>query len=208
MEPKINRAKLVQLIAGSYTVAELEGFLEDHFRLRLDHIIEARGVGLIEVVRNVVNYFDRRGNLVDLVQELSKHKPDKVNIGDLLIPLPPIPRNSSSAPTSTSSPMSSPLATPHFVKPASNIFIGQSDKDMPSRKKLSNRQRFPHARIIIAIWGCILLVGSAVIWILNALGTIKGEWSTILTIVFASLGVIFAFLQWIIPFPPVGNTAK
>lgn len=60
-------------------------------------------------------------------------------------------------------------------------------------------------RLIIAILACLLLVGSAVIWILNSLGDIKGDWSSILAIVFVTLGVIFAFLQWILPLPVINT---
>lgn len=134
MESKINRAKLIQLIADSYNFAELEGFLEDTFRLRLDYIVEPSGLSLLEVVRKVVNYFDRQGNLVDLVQELSRYKPGKINILDLSMPLPPISSSGSAVSASVSPSRPLPQTATHLVEPVSRIFISQSNKDDTVKK--------------------------------------------------------------------------
>jgi hypothetical protein len=97
MESPIDCSKLIQLIADSYTVPELEGFLEDYFKRRLDHIVDPRGLSVIEVARKVVNHFDREGYLVDLVRELGHHRPGKIDILDLMMVSPTTASSSATA---------------------------------------------------------------------------------------------------------------
>lgn len=103
MGSKINRTKLIQLIADIFILPELEGFLQDNFNQRLDHIIEPRGVGLIEVVQKVVDYFDDQGNLGDLVGELSLYTHGKIDIMDVLMLGPTVPSRSLPASSSIAS---------------------------------------------------------------------------------------------------------
>lgn len=84
MATPINVPKLVQIIAEAYNVAELAGFLTDYFQIRLDHIINPVGVGLIEIARAVVDYFDRNHRMTEFVRELGKDRPGKIHIGSLL----------------------------------------------------------------------------------------------------------------------------
>ena len=55
--------------------------------MRLDHIIEPRGLSIQKIIREVIDYFDRRGHLVDLVRELGRDRPGVIDIRDLLMPL-------------------------------------------------------------------------------------------------------------------------
>lgn len=63
-------------------------------------------------------------------------------------------------------------------------------------------------RVIFIFITLVLLIGSGIIWILNALGFIRGSWSPILAIVFAILGVAFAFLQWALPLDPTNASLE
>jgi hypothetical protein len=139
MESSINRSKLIQLVADSYTVPELEGFLEDNFKLRLDHIVEPRGLSLIEVVRRVVNYFDRQGHLTDLVQELGHHRPGRIDILDLLEPS--LPSRSQSVPTSVERSSQLPQADTNLAISPPRIFISHSSKDNDFGQQLTNDLR-------------------------------------------------------------------
>ena len=44
------------------------------------------GVGFVVVVREIVEYFDRNGTLVELVRELSKDRPGRIDLLSLLVP--------------------------------------------------------------------------------------------------------------------------
>ncbi len=54
-------------------------------------------------------------------------------------------------------------------------------------------------RMIFTIFIEILLVGVAVVWILNILGIISGPWGAILAAIFTVLGVEIALLQSQVP---------
>src|SRR5579863_7803950 len=104
MSSNIDISKLAKMVAESYDLPELEGFLTEYFHVRLDHIIQPRGLSLIEVVRKVIDHFDRRGNLVELVREFGKDRPGKIDLLSLLatpstissgnLPSPPSPTSS------------------------------------------------------------------------------------------------------------------
>src|SRR5947209_20506180 len=86
MQSSIDKPKLVQVVADSYDSGELAGFLSDYFAIRLDYIVNPIGVGFVVVVREIVEYFDRKGTLVELVRELSKDRPGKIDLLSLLVP--------------------------------------------------------------------------------------------------------------------------
>src|SRR5436305_14791984 len=109
MSSNINISKLAEVVTDSYNLGELKVFLADYFRVRLDRIINPVGLGMEEIVWEVINYFDRRSRegerLVDLVREFERDRPGKINLLDLLVPTPsssssplPIPTVSSSLP--------------------------------------------------------------------------------------------------------------
>jgi hypothetical protein len=82
----IDVPKLVAAIAQAYNVAELKGFLSDYFQTRLDHIINPVGVGFVEIVRAVVDHFDRRHALTDFIREIQKDRPGSIDLLALLLP--------------------------------------------------------------------------------------------------------------------------
>lgn len=86
MARQVDIPKLIELVAGAYNVEELRGFLADYFTTRLDHIINPVGVGFVEIVRRVVDHFDARGGLPDLVRELQKDRPGVIDLLSLLLP--------------------------------------------------------------------------------------------------------------------------
>ena len=90
----IDVPKLVAAIAQAYNVAELKGFLSDYFQTRLDHIINPVGVGFVEVVRAVVEHFERQHALTDLVREIQKDRPGSIDLLALLLPRTPSPAQS------------------------------------------------------------------------------------------------------------------
>jgi hypothetical protein len=47
--------------------------------------------------------------------------------------------------------------------------------------------------LVIAI---TLLVGGAILWILNIMNVIEGPWSSILGVIFTILGIVLGLLQW------------
>lgn len=55
-----------------------------------------------------------------------------------------------------------------------------------------------YAAILVALGACIL-------WVLNAQNIIQGPWASLFTAAFVILGVIFAFLQWYFPRPPINS---
>jgi|GEM_PF-4709089 len=110
MSSSINISKLAEVIADSYNVGELKVFLADSFNVPLDHIVHPSGLGMNEIVWEVIGYFDRRGTLFELVREFGRDRPGKIDLLDLLVPLPAMPSNSS--PLSTISAGSSPLPPP------------------------------------------------------------------------------------------------
>jgi von Willebrand factor type A domain len=87
MQSSVDKPKLVKVIADAYDFDELTVFLADYFSTRLDHIINPAGTGLLTVVQHVVEYFEGKGNLVDLVRELGKDRPGKVDLLSLLVPV-------------------------------------------------------------------------------------------------------------------------
>lgn len=108
MSSSIEISKLAEAIVDSYNLEELEIFLADYFQIRLERVVEPRGLSLIKIVREVINYFDRRGTLIDLVREFGRDRPGKIDLLDLLVPAMP----SSSSPLSTISTASSSLPSP------------------------------------------------------------------------------------------------
>lgn len=86
MPSNIDIPKLARMVANSYNVSELEIFLSDYFKIRLDHIVDPAGLNVPTIVHKVISYFDRRGNLVDLVRELGRDRAETINLLDLLIP--------------------------------------------------------------------------------------------------------------------------
>jgi hypothetical protein len=42
----------------------------------------------------------------------------------------------------------------------------------------------------------LLMSAGAIVWILNTLAIIPGSWSTLLSVIFTVLSVMFTFLQW------------
>jgi hypothetical protein len=57
-------------------------------------------------------------------------------------------------------------------------------------------KRFPWLRFTIVLIAFLFLVAAAIIWINHA------DWSPVLTIIFAVLGVVLALLAWLFPFSP------
>ncbi len=59
---------------------------------------------------------------------------------------------------------------------------------------------FPYKkRFLLIVLMCLLLVGVAVVWILNYLNILKGPWTSILSIIFTVLSLFFSLLQFILP---------
>src|SRR5438105_158327 len=87
MSSSINTPKLAEVFAESYNQEELEIFLSDYFKVRLEDIIVPHGLSFQKIVREVIGYFDRRGHLTDLVRELGRDRPGVIDIRDLLIPM-------------------------------------------------------------------------------------------------------------------------
>lgn len=54
-------------------------------------------------------------------------------------------------------------------------------------------------RLIIVAIAILLFAAGAIIWILNIGRVIQGNWSYILPVIFVVLGVLFTFLQWLLP---------
>ena len=69
-------------------------------------------------------------------------------------------------------------------------------------RKRPRHRGIPWKRVMTAIIAILLLSAGALLWILNTEHRIQGDWSTILPIIFAVLGVIFALLTWLVPFSP------
>src|SRR5260370_19441451 len=72
-------------------------------------------------------------------------------------------------------------------------------------------KRHNKRRLIIALIAVLLLTGGTTFWILSLLDTIQGPWSNTLPAIFTLLGVVFSFLQWLLPFtsassPMIENT--
>jgi uncharacterized protein YegL len=86
MSSSINTSKLAEVFAESYNKEELEIFLSDYFGVSLEDIIVSSGVSFQKIVREVIGYFVRRGYLADLVRELGRDRPGKIDILDLLMP--------------------------------------------------------------------------------------------------------------------------
>ncbi len=103
MASNIDTRKLAQVVADSYNVDELEVFLSDYFKIRLDHIVDPGGLSIPKIVHKVISYFDRRGNLTDLVRELGRDRAETINLLDLLVPPSMTSSNSSPSESSTSS---------------------------------------------------------------------------------------------------------
>ncbi len=94
MPSDINIPKLVQLVAESYNLEELKGFLDGYFKISLEQIIIPQGSNLITIIQEVISHFRRRGSLAELVREFGLDRPGKIDILDLLEPLPTTPSGS------------------------------------------------------------------------------------------------------------------
>jgi hypothetical protein len=86
MASSINISKLAEVVADSYNVGELKVFLADYFNVRLDHIVHPSGLGMKEIVWEVISHFDRRGVIAELVREFGRDRPGKIDLLDLLAP--------------------------------------------------------------------------------------------------------------------------
>ena len=86
MSSNIDIPKLTEAFSDGYNVEELEIFLAKYFKLRLDRIVIPQGLSIEKIVGEIIGYFDRRGNLLELVRELGCDRPGKIDIRDLLMP--------------------------------------------------------------------------------------------------------------------------
>lgn len=66
----------------------------------------------------------------------------------------------------------------------------------PQDEKRRMQKRLAFLRIIV-----LLILGGAIIWILNIQGIVPGPWSSIFSAVFTVIGVIVALLPWHQPSP-------
>lgn len=119
----INLPMLAKVVAADYNLGELTVFLNDYFSQRLDHIVNPSHLTIPEIVWEVIGYFDRRGRLVDLVRELGRDRPGRINLLDLLVPASP----SGSSPPSTISTSSPSLPSP--VTSSTTVDIGADEID-------------------------------------------------------------------------------
>ncbi len=63
-----------------------------------------------------------------------------------------------------------------------------------------NRSRQPSIRLLLKVLCALVLLGAALLWILNQESIIAGPWATVLSVSCTMLGVLFAFFQWQMPF--------
>jgi hypothetical protein len=86
MPSPIDASKLNRLIVESFNATELDSFLREYFRTRLEDIIVPQGIGLTEIALRVIDHFDRRGMLTDLIRELERERPGRFPLTDLFLP--------------------------------------------------------------------------------------------------------------------------
>ncbi len=63
-------------------------------------------------------------------------------------------------------------------------------------------QQYHRKQPIIIILAFFMIIGGASIWILNIIGVIRGPWSSIMVVIFTTLGVLLGFLQFYSQFVP------
>lgn len=72
-------------------------------------------------------------------------------------------------------------------------------KEQPAR--LESRRSFSLVRLIVLLIGLLLITISAIVWLLSNAHVIEPNWSNILSIIFAVLGIVLTFIFWLFPFP-------
>lgn len=95
-----NIGSLVQTIAHAYSYGELRVFLRSYFNINIELIALPHGRALFDTVLEVVEYFDRRHELPNLIAELNADRPGLIDVQALM-------RSSSAAAASASGPTAS-----------------------------------------------------------------------------------------------------
>ena len=70
----------------------------------------------------------------------------------------------------------------HFIEESVSVFM--------------NRKRLLQRHLVFLLLAMTMLLGGAILWVLNIEEVVRGPWSSILGVCFTVLGVVLALLQW------------